>query len=161
MTYKENGFYSGYRNMGRFFLSLIPWALGIGFVVWFGAFVGVAKYKHDLEQEKRSAIYVGAETLPKEKIKIEVIDHDCTKIIRADVKGMDLIVYAKNECLKNINYLAWHWTALSPDNTAIASGYTNQCPRPILPGDKSECKMIISNDNRTSTLRLRTSKTTD
>lgn len=157
----ENGSENGVRNIGRFFLFAIPLVLGLGFSVWFGAFIGVAQYKHDLAQEKRSAIYVGAEKEIEEKIKIEVIPHDCTTITKADVKGVDLMMYARNDCRSTLSYLAWHWMALSPDGTAIDSGYTNLCPKPTLPGDKAECKLKISNDKRMAVLRLRTSKGTD
>lgn len=156
----EDGVNAGTRNIGRFFLSLIPWALGIGFMVWFGAWAGVAKYKHDISQERRAAVYVGAETKPEEKIKLDVVKHDCTTISRADVNGSDLMIYARNDCKGRLSYLAWHWQTISPDGTVVGQGYTNGCPIPN-PGNKAECKMKIDDDERTATVRIWTSKTTD
>lgn len=157
----EDGFNSGVRNIGRFFLSLIPWAIGIGALVWLGVWVGVAKYKHDvakykhdIEQQRRAATYVGAEERPKEKLKIEVIKKDCSTLIRADVNGRDLVMYAKNNCHEEISYLAWHWQSVSPDGTVIRSGYTNRCPIPRTHGEKAECKDEIVVDDRTSSIRL-------
>lgn len=158
---EESGIDSGARNFGRLCLSFIPWALGIGFLVWFIAWVGVAKYKHDLLQETRAAVYVGAEEKPQEKMVIEAINHDCTVITRADVNGTDLMLYAKSKCRQSLSYLAWHWKLLSPDGTGIAEGYTNRCPITRSYGDKSECKLRISDDDRGSVLRIWTSKDTD
>lgn len=153
----ENGMDLGARNVGKFFLALIPWALGIGFTVWFGAWVGVTKYKHDISQEKRAAVYVGAETKPEEKLKIKVVKHDSSTITKADVNGKDLIVYARNDGNK-LDYLEWHWKLISPDGTAISEGYTNQCPKPQDHGDKAECKMTIETDDRAATLQIWTSR---
>jgi hypothetical protein len=158
--YKEDGFHAGYRNFGRLALSFIPFALGVGLLVWLGFAIGVSNYKNQMDQERRSAIYVGAETLPKEKIKLKITKKDCTTIARADVKGNTLIMYAKNECQQDINYIAWHWRSISPDGTIIKSGYTNQCPVPISPHSISECIMKISTDERTETLELYTKRTT-
>ena len=118
---RETGVNSGALNVGRFFLALIPWALGIGFTVWLGAWIGVSKYKHDVSQERRAAVYVGAENKPEEKLKIQVIKHDSTTITKADVNGEDLMIYARNDGGK-LDYMAWHWKLISPDGTAIAEG---------------------------------------
>jgi hypothetical protein len=89
-----------------------------------------------------------------------VIKHDSTTITKADVNGEDLMIYARNDGGK-LDYMAWHWKLISPDGTAIAEGYTNLCPEPQRNGDKAECKMTIPTDDRASTLRIWTSKSTD
>lgn len=63
------------------------------------------------------------------------------------------MVYARNDG-GPLDYLAWHWQLIAPDGTAIAEGYTNQCPKPQNNGDKAECKMTIPVDDRADTLRL-------
>ena len=66
------------------------------------------------------------------------------------------MIYATNECRKTLDYVSWHWQGISPDGTVIAMGYTNNayCPVPRMPGDKAECKMEISTDDRIKTLRV-------
>jgi hypothetical protein len=152
----ESGTDSGFRNVGRFFLSLIPWALGIGAITWLSVWVGVHEYRREINQENRAATYVGASERPSSKLVIEVKSKDCSVITRADANGDELIIYALNGCHKSLDYLAWHWQGLSPDGTVIAQHYTNAatCSVPVYPGDKAECKLTISTDDRIKTLRI-------
>lgn len=156
----EDGVNAGARNIGRFFLFAIPAILGVAALIWFGAYVGVMKYKKELEQQKRAAVYVGAQETPKEKLKINVVMHDCTEVVGVDLNGRDLIIYAKNNCHTKLDYLAWHWELNSPDGTIVDSDYTNLCPRPKH-GQKAECKMRISDDERAVSLTVWTSRRTD
>ena len=56
----EDGINSGARNIGRFFLALIPWALGIGFAVWLGVYMAMREIHREALQEQRAAQYTGA-----------------------------------------------------------------------------------------------------
>lgn len=155
---EEDGVNSGARNLGRFFLFAIPAVLGIAALMWLSAYIGVMKYKHELSQQERAAIYVGVKDPPKEKLKINVERRDCTEIVGVDVNGKDLLLYAKNGCHKRLDYLTWNWELTSPDGTTIDSGYTNLCPHPK-PGLKAECRMKISDDERGVSLTVWTKGT--
>ena len=102
---EEDGVNSGARNIGRFFLFAIPAILGVAFLIWFAAYMGVVEYIHELSQQKRAAIYVGVKEPPKEKLKINVERHDCTEIVSVDVNGNDLVMYAKMDVIKD--WITW------------------------------------------------------
>lgn len=86
---RESGIDSGARNVGRFFLSLVPWALGVGALVWLSVYIGVHTFYHEIQQEQRAATYIGAAERPKSKIKIEVKEVDCSRVTRADLDGTE------------------------------------------------------------------------
>lgn len=154
----DSGVDSGTRNIGRFFLSLIPWSLGLGFTVWLTAWISVERYKSAVEQQRRSAMWVGAAQLPTKPIEIIGIVHDCTAVTRADLSGQSLVLYAVSNCRETENYTAWYWTLLSPDGTIIGSGYTNMCPVLQRFGDKAECTLKVSDDQRGARLRVWTQR---
>lgn len=159
MTYKEDGINSEARNVGRFFLAMIPWALGIGLFAWIGVYAALHEIAKEKAQENRAAVYTGAVTRPKEKIAIEILPHDCSHITTADLDGDDLMLYATNTCHEKIdvNYFEWHWQTVSPNGTLLRSGYTNSafdCPMPLRPGDKAECKFTIDDDDRTAKIQV-------
>jgi hypothetical protein len=152
---REDGINSGARNIGRFFLSLVPWALAIGAMSWLGLWISVHQYRSEVEQERRRAVYVGAEERPKDKIKIEARKVDCLTVERADVDGGSLTMYGRaDRTCSEAWYTAWHWQELSPDRTLIHEGYTNSCPDLRKAGDKSECRMKIEVDDRTAYLTV-------
>lgn len=155
MKDNEDGVNAGVRNFGRLALALIPWALGIGFAAWLGVWVALHQYRHELSQEDRAAVYVGAAERPKSKLAVDIIPQDCSVITRADINGEDLLLYAKNNCHAKVRYMEWHWEALSPDRTVIHGGYENwKCPDVIMPGDVAECKLSINMDDRTAVIRV-------
>jgi hypothetical protein len=139
----ENGFEAGARAAGRgvgwYFLAAIPFVLGMGASVWFGVYIGAHNFRKQLSQEQRGAVYVGADPRPKSRLSIQIKAVDCVHITKADIDGRTLMLYASNDCHNSIRYLEWHWQLLSPDGTAIAQGFQNQCPMPNSPGDKAEC----------------------
>lgn len=152
----EDGINSGARNVGRFFLALIPWALGIGALVWFGVWVGFHAYRHELEQERRAASYTGAEERPKSKIEIQVKPSGCLLVTYADFNGDTLVVYVKNACHKSLGYMEYHFQALSPNGMVLQQSYHNSasCPAPTESGDIAECKFDVDSDDRMATLRV-------
>jgi hypothetical protein len=155
----EDGMEAGGRNVGRLALSLIPWALGIGALVWLGVWIGIHEFRHELSQEERAAIYVGAKERPHSRLIINTIKSDCSTVTRADLDGSDLIMYAKNDCHETLRYLAWRWQLLSPDGTVLKEEYVNGCPVPRMPGDSAECRMqdhyaSVSDDDRAATVRV-------
>jgi hypothetical protein len=155
---QEDGINSGVRNIGRFFLALIPWAVAIGFMAWLGFWVALHQYRKEVDQERRAAEYVGAKDAPTSKVEIQVIPIDCTRVVRAYLNGEDLLLYAENKCNKTIDYMEWHWEGISPDGTLVDSGYTNvYCPHPTRPNDKAECRLKVSDDDRIKTMRVYTS----
>lgn len=164
----EDGNNAGSRNLGRLALALIPWALGIGFAAWLATWISFHNFQHQQTQEDRAAAYVGATIRPKGKIAIDMQHHDCTTVVRSDIDGSKLLLYARNDCGQAINYLAWHWQVLSPDGTLLKQGYTNQCALPG-PGETAEClleylgKEAYSEtvDDRADRIRVWTSITTD
>ena len=151
----EDGLNAGFRNVGRFFLSLVPWAFAIGIMAWIGVWVALDQYNQRVSQERRRASYVGAEEKPKEKLIIDVVPVDCLHVTRADTDGDKLTIYARNDCKdRGVDYTAYHWQAISPDGTILAQNYTNLCPVPSRYGDKAECQMEVSTDDRTKSLRI-------
>jgi hypothetical protein len=143
------------KGIGSFFLALIPWALAIGLGAWFGLYVSFHDFDHQESQEKRAAVYVGAQTPPKSKVKIEIVPHDCTHITRADIDGTQLMLYAQSTCQgRKLDYLEWHWQMIAPDSTAIQAGYENMCAVPIHYGDKAECQVEVKDDERADKIRI-------
>lgn len=156
----EDGINNGARSFGRLMLALIPWALAVGFSAWLGFWIALHQYRHELSQEDRAAVYVGAKDRPKDKITIEILPHGCTLVTKADVDGDRLLMYARNECHKTLDYVAWNWQEVSPDGTIIRSGWTNtaSCPAPRLAGSSAECSMNIVTDDRAKTLQVWTNE---
>lgn len=153
---KETGIDAGARNIGRLALAAIPWALAVGVSAWIGAYVALHEVRRQLSQEERAAVYTGAAERPKAKIAVEILDKYCVKVTRVDIDGENLVVYTKNECHREIEYgLNWNWRLISPNGTAIASGYTNGafCARPPLNG-MAECKMSVKTDDRAAKIQV-------
>ncbi len=152
---REDGVNSGYRNIGRFFLSAIPAILGIAASVWLGVWIEAHGYLKKLSQESRAAVYTGAQLRPTSKVKAEAPSRGCVKIVRVDIDGEDVIVYGENHCNKVISNSQWYWQLVSPDGTVIHEGYENyRCSTPSEPGDKAECRFEISDDDRATLLRV-------
>lgn len=161
----EDGVNSGARNVGRFFLWSIPLVLGIAASVWLGVYIGIHDFHHQLTQEERAAVYTGAGSRPKSKIAVELMVRDCVQVVRADLDGSVLYLYAKNNhCEKPLTYVEYHWQELSPNGTVIHEGYTNQCSTPSVDGDIAECQFDedhfreLPTDSRTDRIRAWTSK---
>lgn len=155
---KETGVDEGVRSIGTFFLWMIPFALALAATAWLGFYVGVQDQIHKQGQENRAAQYVGAADRPQAKIAIEIVGKSCVKVTRADLDGGTLMLYAKNNCHHAVDYVEWHWQLLSPDKTAIAQGYTNQCPLPSA-GNSAECIFSgrfsgIPTDDRAASIRV-------
>jgi hypothetical protein len=151
---REDGVNAGARNFGRLMLALIPYALGLAALVWLSFYIGAHKFRRELSQEERAAVYVGAQQRPTQKLKIEVVKRDCSTITRSDVDGEMLLIYARNDCHENLSYFSWHWEEVSPSGTVIGEGYENSCPNPTFPGDSAECSLHIASDDRASLLRI-------
>lgn len=152
---KEDGINAGQRRIGTFFLYAIPLVLGVGASVWLGVYIGVHDFRRELSQEERRSEYVGASVRPKEKLKISVVPYDCTHITKANIDGKDLLLYARNDCHRRLEYNSWHWRLLSPDGVVIGEGYTNwQCPTLSSPGVITECNLKIKQDDRAALLEV-------
>lgn len=138
------------KGLWQLALSYIPLALACGASAWIGVWITLHNENRQLNQEDRMATYVGAAERPKEKVVIAEGPSDCVALTRAEFDGEKILMYAENRCSRPIDYLAWHWQALSPDGTAIAQGYTNLCPIPLSRGQKSECKddVNVHSDDR-------------
>lgn len=158
----EDGFNAGWRNIGRFVLTMIPFALGIGLFVWIADWLWIHEIKASLQMEDRAAIYTGAENRPKSKVTIEVLDKSCVKVTHADLNGRDLRIYGKAECLdESLKYYSVyaHWQQLSPDGTILHEHYM-ECGKPQKVGDKVECTdggwdfEKPTDDDRVATLRV-------
>lgn len=163
--YQEDGVNAGARNVGRFFLAAIPWILGLAAAVWFGVYVGIHNFRHELSQEElehirqqRAAVYVGAENRPTGKMKVDIVPNWCVSIIRVDVDGENLLLYGRNDCHTKVDYVVWKWQEVSPNGTSLHTEWTNLCPEPLLPGDVSECKMEIVPDDRAAAVRVWTER---
>lgn len=155
-----DGMSSGGRSFGRLCLALIPWALGIGASVWLGVYIGVHQFRHELSQEERAAIFTGAQERPKQKIAVHTLSRDCTKIVRADLDGDSLTLYAENDCGYFLDYMEYHWEFISPNGTILNQGYHNgaTCPIPSEPRDKAECSFSVDPDDRAESLKVWASK---
>lgn len=157
----ESGSEAGFRNIGRYYLAMIPFALGIGAAVWLGVWVyGHTLYKA-VAQEERAAVYVGAAAKPQGKIAIEIDNsRSCVKVSRADYNGWSLYIYSRNDCSMLIHYLSYHWQTISPNNTVLHEGDSPLCPVPTEPGDMAECQFAywdfdsVSVDSRTDRIRV-------
>lgn len=157
----DDGFNSGFRNLGRFFLALIPWALGIGALVWLGVWIGVHTYYQQVQQENRRAQFTGVAS-PKSKIKIQVENKSCVRVQHVDVDGDMLTIDARNDCPSPLymGYLEYHWQQMSPNGTVIHQNYSNDCPVPLERGDTAECIFSddhfdpLSDDDRVATVRV-------
>lgn len=155
----EDGFNSGARNVGRFFLYAIPLVLGVAASVWFGVYVGVHDFHHQLTQEERAAVYTGAKDRPTSKVAVEIVPLDCTHVTRADIDGTSLIIYSRNDCHETLTYMEWHWQEVSPNGIALHEGYTNyDCPIATNPGDIAECAFTdwrsLPDDDRMDKIRV-------
>jgi hypothetical protein len=169
----EDGRNAGTRNIGRFFLFSIPLTLGLAAAVWFGLWVAgydfqkeKAADKHELSQEERSAVFVGAGVKPKGKLAVEMVQKTCFTITRADFdtkkKGhpyddsdyvYSLILYGQNNCNHDLSYASWHWEMISPNGVILNTGYSNQCPIPPS-GEVAECPFRIDHDERADKFRV-------
>ena len=152
----EDGVNAGYRNLGRFFLALVPWALGIGALAWLSVYIGVHTFYHEKLQEDRAAQWTGAEQRPAGKIAVEIRPVDCLHIKHADIDGDELSLYAQNDCHQSITYNEWHWQQISPDGTITHEGYANGATCATLndAGDKGECKLTLEDDDRVKKIRV-------
>lgn len=156
MSY-ETGVDAGVRNIGRFWLAAIPAVLGIAASIWLGVWIGAHDFRHQLSQEERAADYVGAQELPKGKIAITVLDKSCVRIRKADIDGDSLIVYVKNDCRRNLDYIEIHWQQIAPDSTILGGGYDNgiDCEMPKAASAASECRFHLREvDDRTVAISL-------
>jgi hypothetical protein len=166
---REDGISAGQRNIGRFFLSAIPLVLGVAAATWFGLWITGHNYskqlaaeKHELTQEQRAAVYVGARVRPQGKLVAEIDNKSCLEIVRVDVdtekKGYpyddadyqySLIMYAQNKCGEDLTYAAYHWQAVSPNGTLLEADYKNTagCPVPMQ-DEVAECSFLIDPDTR-------------
>jgi hypothetical protein len=154
----EDGLNSGARNVGRFFLMAIPYVLGLGAMMWLGVYVGVHDFHRQLTQEERAAVYTGAQERPKAKMVVEIVAHDCSHITRADIDGGDLVLYSRNDCHQDLDYLVWYWQEVSPNGTILNQGYNNLCPEPRRNGDVAECRFdgygSLPIDDRTDKIKV-------
>lgn len=152
----EDGFNAGFRNIGRFTLSLIPWALAVGALAWLGTWVAFHEWQREARQEKRAAMYVAAPEPVKEKVKIVTPHRSCVIVERVDLDGGSLMVYVKAppDCGHSglLGYAMWHWQEVSPDGTVIHQGEDNAMD--IFAGDKAEYRFAIPSDDRTSEVRV-------
>ena len=155
----EDGINNGARSFGKLCLMLIPWALGIGASVWLGVWIGVHQFRHELSQEERRNIEVGAQVLPKQKINLQLNkpSNSCRKIEKADFDDGVLVVYFRNTCQSASDYDMIGWNALAPDGTIISSAehYTNML---IGGGQRAEWHteswMAVPSDERIVTLQV-------
>lgn len=161
---KEDGMNNAARNFGRFFLFMIPWAVGVAAVVWLGVFITLHNFKQQIKQEhkaetqeQRAAAYSGAAERPTAQIKIEIVRNDCSTISRVDVDGDRLVMYGKNTCHKKLSYFAYHWQLLSPNGLVLRESYDNNatCPMPSFANDEAECQSRdFKMDDRAVRLRV-------
>lgn len=154
---EEDGLNAGFRNIGRFYLALIPWALAVGALAWMGTWVAFHEWQRETRQEKRAAIYVAAPEPVKSKIKITVLKRSCVKVERADLDGRSLIIYAAApsgcDSISGLGYAEWHWQEVSPDGTVLHADYSNEMN--IHSGEKVEFKFTIpSDDDRVAEVRV-------
>lgn len=160
----DDGVNTGVRNIGRFFLALIPWALAIGVMAWGGVWVAMHEYRAQVAQERRSAQWVASTSPPRSKLKIEVVHiaqatkEGCVQITRVDDDGDSLVIYGRNDCGTDLSYTDWNWELLSPNGTIVAQGDDNgegSCNTPTRPGDQAECRPFSYKwDERAATLRV-------
>lgn len=151
----EDGFNAGWRNVGRFFLALIPWALAIGAMTWLGAWIAFHEWQREERQAQRASVYVASPEPQKAKIKITPLSRSCLRVERADLDGDDLLLYgsAPKGCSNGYSdYTEWHWQLLSPDGTILHQGFTNEVD--LHEGTKAEMKMKIENDDRATELQV-------
>lgn len=142
--------------------ALVPWALGIGAVVWLTAFSGARELSHALGQEKRAAVAVGAATLPTAPYQLELDNHWAVKIERATWDGEDLWLYVRNSGSTQVGDIKLDAEQISPDGTVIQSidEYAkiyaeNKGPDSLDPGQRGEMHFKLMADRRTKVLRLR------
>lgn len=144
----EDGRSAAARNWGRFALSAIPWALGMGASVWLGVYVGVHHFRREVSQEQRGAVAVGAAERPKSKIAFDFTSAQtyCAGVTRGDIEGSTMRLYATNDCSKGpLTGMDWRYEMLSPNGTVLHAGDLDQnwpgmtCPTPRLKGDSAEC----------------------
>lgn len=156
----EDGVNAGYRNLGRFFLSLIPWALGIGAMAWLGTFIAFHEWQREMRQSQRAAVYVGSPDPQKAKVKITVVKNGCITVNRVDLDGIRLVINASatSQCIGSgvPNYTEWKWQLVSPDGTVLASETENSCN--LDAGAKMECRLEIGEDDRASELKISVSR---
>lgn len=158
----EDGFNAGVRNIGTFFLWAIPLVLGAAACVWLGFFMTTRGFFNQLSQEKRRAIYVGAEDRPKSKLKIETPNEGPVKITRVDLDGSTAAVYFMNKSASMVRSIEVHWQLYSPDGTALSSGYeysqSHGGPEELNPNGKGEAVLDgyagIKLDNRAESIRF-------
>ena len=171
----EDGVNAGHRNIGRFFLFAVPLVLGLAATVWFSLWVSGYEFQqkkasvaHELTQQERAAVYVGAQVRPKGKLAVQLSQDGCFKIVRADLdtkkrdypfedsSDYSLLLYGQDLCVKthhdygigdDTGYREWHWAAISPNGTLISGGYDNRCPAPSF-GEIAECRFRIDIDDR-------------
>lgn len=142
---------SAYRGLGRLATSLILASLGIGTSIWLGVYITAHDFNHQVKQEDRAAIYVGAKELPIDKIKITVKKIDCSTVTLADYDSGSILMHVRNNCHERIDYLAWNWKMIAPNGTVIHQGYTNSCPLPDR-DEEAECiqKTYVDDDRMSS-----------
>lgn len=118
----NDGINQGFADFGTLALFAIPYVLGLAACVWLGFLISARGFNNQLNQERRRAIYVGAEVTPKSPLEIEIINTGIVKITKVDLDGETAMVYFTNQSAHKTQFIKINWQLVSPDGTKLSSG---------------------------------------
>lgn len=147
-------------GVSQFFLFAIPAVLALAALWWLAFGEGLHYFRRALSQEKRRAEVVGAVSLPREPIKIEIKNSRENPVVidRAEVDGGELYVYVTNRGRATVKWMQLRWALKAPDGTIVASkdwlleSYGG--PAELASGERAELHIKIKADPRAVVLEL-------
>jgi len=117
----EDGFHAGARNIGRYFLFLVPLVLGLGASAWLGVWIQAHYFLIDRAQEQRSGSFVAAPDPERAPYLITTYTGGSKiKIDAVDIHNGVMTVRFHNFSAIEANNLQLHWQWIAPDGTKLA-----------------------------------------
>lgn len=141
-------------GFSTFMLFAIPAVLALAAIWWLAFGEGLHYFTRELDQEKRHAIAVGAEVLPKEpiQVKIHTERNASLTVTKAEIDGDKLWAYVSNQGQSTIQYGRLWWNLIAPDGTVVNGGawyiISLGGPQFIRPGQTAEINTTIKGDPR-------------
>jgi len=151
----ESGKQAGLRNMGRFFLFMIPSALGGAAILWIIAAFGWIDLTRELRMGQRTMQSVGLSVLPRTPIVLLAHDGLCLKADSSYMDGNRLQFYAKNTCDRWLPSPSFSYRIKAHNGTVIDSHlWAFNGDRAIGPQERREQYVHVDDDRRAETVEL-------
>lgn len=133
--------------------------IAVGSLFWLTLFKDAHFFRRELSLEERKGLAVGVVSPLQEPIRVEFKNpkNACVRIESAELDSSNLLVYYRNTCSADIEFLRFQWNGVSPDGTILFSQFTYATDVPA--GARGELHYeFVEKDPRTATLVLKANK---